>query len=138
MQTSNCGYFRKNSLIRIILPYFIFLLKAEQIWLLYINKCVCVCLVASVESDSLPPYGLLATRPLCPWDSPGENTRVGCHALLQGIFPTQGLNPCLLPFLHCRWDSLPLSNPGSPKISIILDNLNLDLTPEYQLLISTY
>ena len=33
-------------------------------------------------------------------DSPGENTRMDCHAFLQGIFPTQGLNPCLL---HCRW-----------------------------------
>ena len=32
------------------------------------------------------------TRILCPWDSPGKNTRVGCHALLQGLFPTQGSN----------------------------------------------
>jgi len=29
---------------------------------------------------------------LCPWDSPGTNTGVGCHALLQGIFPSQGSN----------------------------------------------
>ena len=35
-------------------------------------------------------YGLQSTRLLCPWDSPGKNTRGGCHALLQGIFPTQG------------------------------------------------
>ena len=40
-------------------------------------------------------------------DSPGKNTGVGCHSLLQGIFPTQGLNPGLL---HCRADSL-LSKP---------------------------
>ena len=33
-------------------------------------------------------------------DSPGKNTGVGCHALLQGIFPTQGSNPCLLCLLH--------------------------------------
>ena len=33
-------------------------------------------------------------------DSPGKNTRVGCHALLQGIFLTQGSNPY---FPHCRW-----------------------------------
>ena len=39
------------------------------------------------------------TRLLCPWDSPGGNSAVGCHFLLQGIFPTQGSNPCLL---HCR------------------------------------
>ena len=35
----------------------------------------------------------------CPWDFPGKNTGVGCHFLLQGIFPTQGLNPGLP---HCR------------------------------------
>ena len=43
-------------------------------------------------SDSLWPHGLQPTRLLCPWDSPGKNTGVGCHALRQGIFPTQGLN----------------------------------------------
>ena len=70
--------------------------------------CVCVCLVASVVSSSLQPPGLQPTRLLCPWDSPGKNTRVGCHALLQRIFPTQG-SP--------TWqaDSLPLSPQGSPS-----------------------
>ena len=38
----------------------------------------------------------VATRLLCPWDSPGRNTGVGWHALPQGILPTQGSNPCLL------------------------------------------
>ena len=32
---------------------------------------------------------------LYPWDSPGKSTKLGYHALLQGIFPTQGLNLCL-------------------------------------------
>ena len=36
----------------------------------------------------------------CPWNSPDQNTRVGSLSLLQGIFPTQGLNPGLP---HCRW-----------------------------------
>ena len=45
----------------------------------------------------------VAARLLCPWDSPGKNTRVGSHALLQGIFPTQGLSPGLLQLLQCRW-----------------------------------
>ena len=53
----------------------------------------------SAMYHSLWPYGLYPGRPLCPWNSPGKNTRVGCHALLQGIFPTQGSNPGLL---HCR------------------------------------
>ena len=41
----------------------------------------------------------VAYRLLCAWDSPGKNTGVGCHFLLQGIFPTQGSNPS---FPHCR------------------------------------
>ena len=45
-------------------------------------------------------YGPQPARLLCPWDSSGKNTRVGCHALLQGIFLTQGSNPGLL---HRRW-----------------------------------
>ena len=45
----------------------------------------------AVVSDSLRPHGLQLTRFLCPRDSPGENTGVGCHFfLLQGIFRTQG------------------------------------------------
>ena len=36
---------------------------------------------------------LQPSRPLCPWNSPGKNTGVGSHSLLQGIFLTQGLNP---------------------------------------------
>ena len=41
-------------------------------------------------SDSLRPYGLSSARILCPWNSPGKNTGVGKHSLLQGIFSTQG------------------------------------------------
>ena len=41
----------------------------------------------------------LPVKLLCPWDSPGKNTGVVFHSLLQGIFPTQGSNPGLL---HCR------------------------------------
>ena len=37
---------------------------------------------------------------LCPWDSPGKNTGVGCHVLLQEIVPTQGSNVRLLCLLH--------------------------------------
>ena len=53
-------------------------------------------------SDSLGPYGPKPTRLLCPWDSAGKNSGVGCHALLQGFFLTQGSNPCLLWLLNCR------------------------------------
>ena len=52
-----------------------------------------------VMSDSLQPHKLEPARFLCPWDSSGKNTGVGCHFLLQGIFLTQESNPYLL---HCR------------------------------------
>ena len=52
------------------------------------------------------------TGVFCPWDSPGKNTGVNCHALLQGIFPTQGSNLCPLCLLHWWADSLPLAPLG--------------------------
>ena len=55
--------------------------------------------ICSVLYNSLQPYELQPARLLCPWDSPGKNTGVGCHALLQGIFATQGSN---LDFPHWR------------------------------------
>ena len=64
----------------------------------------------SVVSSFLQPHGLQTASFLCSWDSPGKNTRVGSHALFQGIFPTQGSNPGLL---NWQVGSLPLSHQGS-------------------------
>ena len=61
----------------------------------------------SVMSDSLRPHGLYS-----PWNSPGQNTRVGSSSLLQDIFPTQGSNPGLL---HCGRILYGLSHQGSPR-----------------------
>ena len=58
----------------------------------------------------LQPQGLQPTRLLCPWDSPGKNTGVGCHALLQGIFPHPGTEP--RPLLQFRQILYRLSNQG--------------------------
>ena len=63
-----------------------------------ILHCCCY-LAAPVVSDSVRPHGLYPTRLLHLWDSPGKSAGVGCHSLLQGIFPTQGSKPGLL---HCR------------------------------------
>ena len=76
-----------------------FWIAEEKTMYTYIHKC-CRCLVISVLSDSLRPYGLQPSRLLHPWDSLGKSTRVGCYALLQGIFLTQGSKSGLL---HCRW-----------------------------------
>ena len=47
------------------------------------ERCCCCCLVASVVSDSVRHHRRQPTRLPCPWDSPGKNTGVGCHCLLQ-------------------------------------------------------
>ena len=61
--------------------------------------CCCCCCSATKSHDS--PVTLVTLRSAAHRTPvhgvfPGENTRVGCHFLLQEIFPTQGLNPCLL------------------------------------------
>ena len=59
---------------------------------------------------TLRPHGLYPARFLCPSDSPGKNTGVGSHTLLQGIFLTQGSN---LGLLHYRQILYHLSHQGS-------------------------
>ena len=75
----------------------------------------------SVVSKSLRPRGLYPARLISSWDSPGKNTGIGCHFILQGIFPTHGLNPSL-PTLQA--DSL-LSEPWSIKLQPTLDYSSL-------------
>ena len=72
---------------------------------------VCVCVCAQSDPTLCDP---MDSKLLCPWKFPGENTGVSCHFPLQGIFLTQGLNPCLLSLLHWQVDSLPLYYLGSP------------------------
>ena len=63
------------------------------------------------------PHGLQPPRLLCPWNSPGNNTGVGCHSLLQGIVLTQGVNPG---FLNCRQIVYRLSHQGSPFVITVI------------------
>ena len=62
----------------------------------------------SVLSDSVRPHVLQPTRHLCPWNSLGQDSGVGCHALFQGVFPTQVWN---LGLLYCRQTLYLLSQP---------------------------
>ena len=57
------------------------------------------------------PWTVAGHRLLCPWNSPGKNTGVGCHAFLQGILPTPGSN---LGLLLCGLILYRLSRQGSP------------------------
>ena len=75
---------------------------------------VCMLVVQSCPTEKL-------VRLLCPWDSPGRNTEVGGHSLLQRIFPTQGSNPDLL---HCRQIVYHLSHQGSPLTLSVMLKIN--------------
>ena len=65
----------------------------------HMRLMVCASCLVTQWCPTLWPHGLQPARLLHPWDFPGKNTRGGCHALLQGIFPTQGSNSGIL---HCR------------------------------------
>ena len=77
------------------------------------------------------PHGLYPTRLLCPWDSPGKNSGVGCHALLQRTFLTQGLNLRLSPLHLLHWQE----GSFTPSIMweahmcvyVCIDNKNTDI-----------
>jgi len=60
--------------------------------------CCCCCVVASVVSDYVTLW-TVGHQACVSWNSPGNSSGVGCHALLQRLFPTQGSNPGLL---HCK------------------------------------
>ena len=87
--------------------YMCVLLFLQQSYL-FTLECLAKCLMHSVcvlcctvLSDSFWPHGPPdPIRLLCPWNCLGNNSGVGCHFLLQGTFPTQGLNSCL-PFSSC-------------------------------------
>ena len=80
--------------------------------------CVCVCVYARSVSQSCP--NLCHSIDCSPQGSPvqgnfpGKNTGVDCHFFIQGIFTTQGLNPCLFHLLHWQANSLPLRHVGRP------------------------
>ena len=90
---------------------------------------VCVARATCVHAKSFSHVQLCAilwtaaARLLCPWDSPGKKIGVGCHSLLQGIFPTQGLIPGLL---HCRQILYQLSHLGSLQLNNTED-ISLDV-----------
>ena len=68
--------FEFQNIVSTLVLWFTFTIKSAE------SNCCCCC-VASVMSNSVQPHGLQPTRLLRPWDSPGKNTGVGCHFLLQ-------------------------------------------------------
>ena len=78
----------------------------------------CVCLVIQPCSTLCDPMDYSPPGSSVHGDSPGKNTGVGCHALLQEIFPTQGSNLCL-PVSSALWaNSLPTEPPGLREFEV--------------------
>ena len=74
--------------------------------------CMCVLSRVGLFGD---PMDYSPPRLLCPWNSPGKNTGVGSHSLLQGIFLSQGSEPGIKPRSPTlQGDSLLSEPPGSP------------------------
>ena len=86
--------------------------------ILYIMVCICGDLVAKSCPTVVIPW--MPAMLLCPWDSPGENSGVGHHFLLQRIFPTQKSNPGLR---HCRHILYLLSYERSPNLHLLTPKL---------------
>ena len=100
-------YINENKHTKHILVRLDFYLKRKKILCASRNKCMLT--YACVHAKLLQSHPTLCDPMSCSppgpsvhGDSPGQNTGVGGHALLQGIFPPQGSNPCLLWLLHCR------------------------------------
>ena len=78
----------------------------------YVTACMLSCFSHVQLFETL--WTLACQTLLCPLDSPGKNTGVGCHALLLGIFATQGSSPHLLCLLHWQasatWEAQSLGN----------------------------
>ena len=93
------------------------LISPFQVWdvdegVNYLLLCACVCMLSCVSPVQL--LGTLWTGFLCPWNSPGKNIGLGCHALLQGLFLAQGSNLHLLCLLYWQVGSLPPVPPRKP------------------------
>ena len=87
-------------------------------------------------SDSVWPHRWQPTRLPRSWDSPGKNTGVGCHSLLQGIFLTQGLNPRISSIagrLYTVWENhlfwSPFILPSLVDLKSLTSTLTLLLHP---------
>ena len=80
---------------------------------LYLLLCTWACLVAQLCLTLCDPMDCSPPDSSVHGIFPCRNTGMGCHSFLQGIFPTQGSNTCLLSLLHWQADSLSLNHLGS-------------------------
>ena len=112
------GYFIYMCVCVCVCMYVCITVGPCSVSILYIMVCIYGDLVAKSCPTAVIPW-MPAMLP-CPWDSPGENTGVGCHLLLQRIFPTQKSNPGLQ---HCRQILYRPNYEGSPSLHLLTPKL---------------
>ena len=119
------GTICKTSVEDYVLPCSLFSILLPQAIIISCFR-VSACMLSHLSRVQL--FATLWTEParfLCPWDSPGKNTGVGWHDLLQGIFLTERSNPCFWSLLHWQVGSLPLVLPGKLlRVSSNIQNLS--------------
>ena len=89
-----------------------------------VQRWICMFMQASVMSDSLQSHGQRNQVGSSPWESPGKNG-VGCHAVLQGIFPTQGSNLHLYVSYTGRFFTTSTTQPDTGLVPGIKNNFCL-------------
>ena len=104
--------------------YFLWASSVSMVTIHYICFCCCALLFNCVQFFATPWTVCSLPGSSVHGDSPGRNIGVGCHALPQGIFPSQGSN---LGLLHCRWFLYCLSHHGSP-LHMLLTHLLISQT----------
>ena len=109
----------QNSYVKALTPN-VFIWSEAFLCVCALSHFSCIWLFATLQT--------VGTSVFCPQDSPGKNTGVGCCVLLQGIFPTQGLNLCLFCLLLWQVGSLPLTPPQFSSVQS-LSRVRLFVTP---------
>ena len=125
-----------NEIIWILLRNYLF----KKIWRIpFISVCLHSKLLASCPTlynpmDCSPPGSSIHG------ESPGKNTGVGCHALLQGIFPTQASNPHYMSYIFCigRWILYHWHHLGSPSYQFTLSFIEYFIDVSYRCIIIWY
>ena len=111
--------------VTIHLMYFYIVIFASIYFLnILYNWYVCMHAKSLQSCPTLQCYRWQPVR-VRPWDFPGKNTWIGCHALFQGIFPTQESNPHLLWLMHWRWILYCWATREAPILLCIIYNMNM-------------
>ena len=115
------GFWKQNisfsvPLSVVIVVYCVSHLGHSPLLLRKAHVCVCVCARTRARVSRSVGSNCLYARLLCPWNPLGKSTGVGCHFLLQRIFPTQGSN---LGLLHCKRILYHLSHQGNTVQSLV-------------------